>query len=373
MVEFVNPFTSDETFIFLNPRLDDRKKKRIEHAIAKMPLKNHIWVSSSGTEQHWNKIKMVALSKESFLIAARGVSAVFPLSSQDIYLNVLPLFHVGGLSILARCLLTGCHYDSLLVDTKWNVENFVKEVRKRFITVTSLVPTQVFDIVAGNLFAPESLRFVFVGGGRLSPELQRRAEELGWHCVATYGMTETAAMIAYREKDQEYQLFPHIEECRTAETQHLQIKSPALFTGYLYVDDEGNYEYADPKVEGWFLSDDRAIVVNRTLQILGRESELVKINGESVSIAQLNITFENFSFQKHISMESVIIAIEDSRKGYQLVLCVEGDLPQNHVDTFNQTVLPFERITIVKKFLQLPRTPLGKLDISKLRKLTVNP
>lgn len=45
---------------------------------------------------------------------------------------------------------------------------------------SSLVPTQVVDLVNGEIQAPPGVRCIIVGGGALDMETGRRARALGW-------------------------------------------------------------------------------------------------------------------------------------------------------------------------------------------------
>jgi o-succinylbenzoate---CoA ligase len=361
-------FSNSESAVLLNPKLLAKRQQTLEKAALEQALINHIWLTSSGTEQfRLRHTKLVALSKNALLSAAESVVKQFAILSSDVYLNTLPLFHVGGLSTLARARVSGCAHLSLM--QKWNPEEFVQYVLANNVTICSLVPTQLFDLVDKKLSAPVSLKCVFIGGGALSQELQTRAQQLGWRCVATYGMTETAAMVGYKEGGESYQLFSHIENMKNTPDGRLCFRSPALFSGYLFVDEQGGAEFLDPKVNGWFESGDRGNVEGRTFTVYGRESELVKINGESVSLFEMNVAFEKFLFANSCPSQFLILAVPEARRGHQLILCVEGSLDQTLIEQFNTSRLPFERIQVVKNFSNLPRTPLGKVDISALKRL----
>ncbi len=73
---------------------------------------------------------------------------------------------------------------------------FAEEMNEGAVTLTSLVPTQVHDLVQCALACPPSLRAVVVGGAELDPVLGERARELGWPVLQSYGMTEAASQVA---------------------------------------------------------------------------------------------------------------------------------------------------------------------------------
>ena len=63
----------------------------------------------------------------------------------------------------------------------------------------------------------------------------------------------------------------------------------------------------------------------------------------------------------------VEIAVEDERLGSVIHLAVAGEDAGAIVDSFNERVLPFERIRAVHRVRSVPRSPLGKLLRQHLR------
>lgn len=366
----VELFSDEKNLVLMNPRWSDDVQKRVQHAVDEHVLRSHVWIASSGTESFRpGAIKMVGISKRAFLVAADSVCKTLSITNKDIYFNTLPLFHVGGLSTMARTFASNCTHIQADERQKWNPVAVCEQLQSLKVTVTSLVPTQIFDIVAQSIKAPKSLRFVFIGGGSLSEELYASAQKLGWDLVPTYGMTETAAMIAYQQRSPRYTLFPHITGCRTNGDGRLQIQSEALFTGYIFISENGQSEFVDPKENGWFTSGDKAKVLENQLELEGRETELVKIKGESVSLLDMNMKFENFCLRKNFFNKSVVIAFPDARDGYLLCAVSEGVLTSEFISEFNENQLPYERISRAVSFEKLPLTALGKIDIAATRRL----
>ncbi len=363
-------FTDNGIHVMVNPHWETSVQERVWSGVLKISPANHIWVASSGTENYKpGAIKMVGLSKEAFLFAARSVCDTLKISAHDIYHNVLPNYHVGGLSILARCVVSGARYVSPQVPAKWNAREAQALWTQEKITLTSLVPTQVFDLVKERIVAPASLRIVFVGGGALSEELWAQARELGWNLLPTYGMTETCAMMAHCERGNEFTVFPHIDACRTNSDGRLEILSASLLSAYAFVTATGSVELVDPKHDGWFSSGDRAVVRGRTLILEGRESELVKIKGETVSLLETTMNLENFLLQNGTPHRVAVVSEPEVRDGHRLCLVVEGKLDDALLAQFYASQLPIVRFARVISLEKLPLTPLGKIDITAVRGL----
>lgn len=359
----LNDFWNFSSKVFLNPRTSSTDREKIVTAVEDHPLDQGFWVRSSGTESFNSGIKLVGLSKQAFFSAARSVNTFFKVSPSDLWLNPLPLFHVGGLAVRARCFLSGAQ--EVYLDD-WSAEDFMRKSVKESATLTSLVPTQVFDLVKLAVKAPKSFRLVLVGGGALNSDLYIRARELGWPLIPSYGMTETSAVMAAYPlasisdpAKSSLQVLPHI-------TMHEQqgrvsVSSQALYSKYLIIDDKVTLiDRPDP-----FFLDDRIIVSkNKTIQVLGRESELVKISGETVNLVNLE---ERVS--KLIGKTIVVLAKPEERRGYELILVREKSETIVDLQKLNQTLMPFERIKFCIDVAEIPKTALGKIKRAELSQM----
>ncbi len=368
----------DSDLILLNPRLPQAERERIEKQVRDHQRGDHVWVMSSGTEsQRGGRIKMVALSKTALEAAARGVNQFFSISDKDIIFNTLPNFHVAGLLQSKRAKLSGAKLIQA-PELTWDVHEYCQNLQSTGSTITSLVPTQIYDLVQAQKNAPTTLRCVFAGGGPLTDFLFRQALELGWPLVRTYGMTETSAMIAYKEKSSKvWRRLPHLEKWESGSDQKIKFYGPSLLTGYLLVSlmpvpmpvstpVGGTGQWVDPKQQGWFETDDRGEIENDELLLLGRESELVKVKGESVSLLELNERWQSFCQEKQFSANSIIVCLPHERDGGEIVLVTDDCVLIEQIDDFQKKLLPFQKIQKVFAKILIPRTELGKIKTADL-------
>ena len=325
-------FESSESHVLLNPRMPAEERERIEQGVP--PLAAHVFVTTSGST---GAVKLVALSKEAILASAAAVNLYFGVTSDDLFAAVLPPFHVGGLGVYARAHLSGAR----VIAMEWKPRAFAESEA----TIASLVPAQVHDLVEGGLRPRSSMRAILVGGGAFDPELAARAQELGWPVHGSYGMSECASTIAIGEP---LELLPHLE-ARIDADDRLALRGASLFTGYVE-----NGVVSDPKVEGWFVSEDRAELDGRIVTLTGRPSDFVKIGGESVDLRRLDRILAS------ITPDAAVLAVPDERLGRVIHLAVTRD-DSRAVDEFNERVLPFERARAVHRVDEIPRSPLGKL------------
>ena len=111
--------------------------------------------------------------------------------------DVLPAYHVSGFMARVRCAAT----DGTHVACEWRRveagERPALDVRAG-AWVISLVPTQLHRLLesVGAVQWLRGFRIIFIGGGPMWPELARAAAAAELPIALTYGMTETAAMVA---------------------------------------------------------------------------------------------------------------------------------------------------------------------------------
>jgi O-succinylbenzoic acid--CoA ligase len=345
-------FHSDATHILLNPRLPQAEKQSLVALVMSVPpLTAHIWLATSGTT---GALKMTALSKRAILASAAAVNRHLESTASDVWSCVLPTFHVGGLGIYARAHLSGAR----VVASDWDPHAFAAADD---VTLSSLVPAQVSDLVRAELRAPRSMRAIVVGGGALSRELYDAALALGWPLLPSYGMTEVCSQVATaRPGSPELILLEHIE-ARVEEDGRLAFRSPALMTGYANYAEDGAARFLFVIRDGWLITDDLGELEGRVLRVFGRMGEFVKIGGESVDLQRLDGILATVA-----GPQAAIVAVPDERLGHVIHLALtEGD-EAAIVEAFNARVAPFERIRGVHRVESIPRTALGKLMRGKL-------
>ena len=361
---------SDENVILSNPRMPEALKKTFLPTLShldQLDLKGHVFMATSGSS---GIMKWAALSKTGILHSAAAVNNHLNSSKKDIWLNPLPCFHVGGLGILARGYLSEASVvDCDFPNSKWCPLHFLTRLIESRATLVSLVPTQVFDLVASGHQAPPDLRAVIVGGGRLSEKVYFSAIELGWKLLPSYGLTECASQVATAEygswSGSSYPLLVPLShvDLSTNDEGFLKIKSESLLTGYLENDQKGTY-LKNPKIKGWLTTEDQAIFEGKFIKSISRETHCIKIGGENVNILRLEEILEEERLSMGLNLETAIVALEDARLGYRLHLavafCNHEEIKQL-INRYHERVFPFERISQIHHLEQIPRSPLKKI------------
>ena len=115
---------------------------------------------------------------------------------------------------------------------------------------------------------------------------------------------------------------------------------------------------------GWFQTEDLAELSNQgqhvVLNLLGRNSDYIKINAEGVSLEHLREIFGH-------SLEFALLAIPNERREHEIVVVHAGvDQIQNAVTDFNKKVKPFERIRRIYAVNEIPLSELKKILYKKI-------
>lgn len=212
---------------------------------------------------------------------------------EDRWLCVLPLAHVGGLSILWRSAAVG---GAVVLEHGFDAERCAGLMATGGVTLASLVPTQLRRILAVHRGPYEGLRSVLVGGGPISTELIERARAAGIPALPTYGMTEACSQIATDDGGDPSTVGRPLDgmEVQVVEGQ-IEIRGPAVFAGYVGEEPRG--------AEGWHRTGDLgAVDADGRLRIFGRADEVIVTGGENVHPARVESVLLG-----HPAIEDVVV------------------------------------------------------------------
>ena len=359
---------SEQSHYFFNPL--HPQAVQLQKKAQEVPfLTAHLYLYSSSAS------KICLLSKKAFLSSAQKANQNLQAVSQDRWLISLPFYHVSGLSILARAFLSKSTY--FIQESAWSPELFHQTIKKNKITLSALIPTQVYDLIKKNLKSPPSLRALLVGGDFLSPSLYQKARNLNWPILPCYGTTETSSHIAaadlnsLKSKD-----FPEMKLLKGIEIKALQKKQPCLFkiktdsllSAYF---DLKNHKFYDPKdKEGFFLLENQLSFKKPCLNVHKTNSPVLKILGEKVDLNSLKILLKKH-LEKEAHLQAFLLALPEKRRTWNLVLVGEAkDFKKLFylMKNFNQEVLAYERLQALYFLAEAPRHQFLKIKKELLSK-----
>jgi O-succinylbenzoic acid--CoA ligase len=239
-----------------------------------------LMVATSGST---GRPKAVMLSAGNLRASALSSATCTPLLRGDRWLACLPLFHIGGFSILTRCALAGAE---AVLHQGFDPEHVLRDLGLVRITHLSLVPAmlaRLIEAAAGP--PPPALRHVLIGGASLRPDLAEKAAALGWPIQPTYGMSETASQIAtLAALPSDWRAGMVGRPLPGADVAldpggRLKVRGPMVMAGYANPAMEPGLGLAD----GWFLTSDLAeITGSGDIVVLGRADDAIVSGGIKV-------------------------------------------------------------------------------------------
>lgn len=354
-----------------SPKLAPWQNQILRDMQVRIGASKNVWILSSGT-QSLNQVKAIELTREALLTSAAAVNKHLHATSRDRWLLTLPPYHVGGLGILARAKLSKSRVFFL---SKWSVKEFVRTIEKHKISLVSLVPTQVFDLVEAGAASPKSLRAIVVGGGSLDPNLYLRARQLGWPLLTSYGLTECCSQVATASlstlkaiKYPDLTVLPHVRvELREG---RVFLKSKSLAETVAVGRPSREFTREEPKRDGWLATEDLAEMPGGKLRILGRRDDVVKVLGVLVPVNQVEDKIREHFTRDQLTGDLTVLAIKGGREENRLILVTNSKSALNKLESamiqFNSQAPGPERIKQLCWVDEIPRNELGKIKKAEL-------
>ncbi|NCC32496.1 MAG: o-succinylbenzoate--CoA ligase, partial [Chloroflexia bacterium] len=296
------------------------------------------------------------------------------LHEADRWLAVLPLFHVGGLSILMRGAIYGM---PVVLHERFEPTAVLASLVEERVTLVSLVAVMLQRLLdhdqAGVL--PASVRCVLLGGGPAPRPLLEACAARDLPVAQTYGMTETASQVAtlapadaLRKLGSAGQPLLPMElrvEAPTGEVGEICVRGPMVTPGYYNRPDAT----AEALRDGWLHTGDLGYLDDEGyLYVVDRRSDLIISGGENIYPAEVEATL-----LAHPAVAEVgVVGEPDATWGevpVAFVVAREGSTPEVNAllahcrERLAGYKIP-RRITFVN---ELPRTAAGKLRRNLLR------
>jgi o-succinylbenzoate---CoA ligase len=272
--------------------------------------------------------------------SALGSNANIALRPGDRWLHSLPLYHVGGLSILFRCLLVGA-----TVALPQPGTTLGESIAGLAATHVSLVSTQLSRLL-GERADLGGLQAVLMGGGPVPPSLVDEALARGLPLHTSYGLTEMASQVtttpagaSLKELHTSGRALPG-REVSISERGEILVRGETLLAGYA-----GGEELDRPlDEEGWFHTRDLGeFDESGYLRVGGRMDNLFVSGGENVQPEEI----EEALCRLNGVDEAVVVPVPDEEFGARPVAFVQiNDVEPRDLARELEPVLPRFKIPI---------------------------
>lgn len=319
------------------------------------------------------------LSRRAFAAAADASAANLGWLDGDRWLLAMPLSHVGGLSIVLRC-LRARRTVVLAEEEAFDARAMAETMERDGVTLASLVPTMLWRLLELEpRWRPSApLRAVLLGGAPASSTLLERAAARGVPVLTTYGLTEACSQVTTQPlgtvnrgdlgagraiEGVELRLAPQPGDEPGEGT--IEVRGATLFDGYL---GDGP---SDPfTADGWLRTGDVGrIDAAGYLQVLGRRGDLVISGGENVHPLEVEKVLE-----RHPAVaRACVFGIDDEEWGeivaVALVASAVGPVADDELGRFlAERLAAHQRPRRLCWLESLAESASGKIDRRRVRR-----
>ncbi|KAB7707067.1 long-chain-fatty-acid--CoA ligase [Bacillus aerolatus] len=337
--------------------------------------------------------KGVMLTHRNNYLHAMSSMHALRVSDRDVYLHVLPMFHVNGWGSPFYYTANGATHICL---KKTDAKAIFEACAVHNVTVMHMAPTVLNSLLQFNEenapIIQRNLRVVIAGSAPPPAFVARVEEELGWEFIQVYGMTESSPLSTYSiirpqhdtlSLEEQYRMkakagFAMIgNEVRVVnelgdEVPHdrtsigeLTVRSHGVMKGY-WKNEQATMEAIR---NGWLYTGDMATVDEHgNIDIVDRKKDVIISGGENIS----SIEVEGVLYEHQDILEAAVIAVPHEKWGetphaFVVKRSFSNVTEQDLIDFSRSRLAHFKAITGVTFVEELPKTASGKIQKVHLR------
>lgn len=274
--------------------------------------------------------------------SAHGANLNARLKSEDCWLLSLPLYHVGGLGILFRCVFSGAAVGLMNRGQSW-----ASALSEFPVTHLSLVPTQLHRLLEEDIptEALQRLKAIILGGSTVPASLVDKALARGLPVCPSYGLSEMTSQVTacgpvtpFAKRSTAGRALRY-REVRTAPDGEIQVRGATRSPGYIQqeqvqlpVDDDG-----------WFATGDIGHVDEEGyLTVTGRKDYMFISGGENIQPEEI----EQALLAVPGVQQAAVVPVPDGEFGERPVAFLERDpaCDEESIRVALRTVLPSYKI-----------------------------
>ncbi|MCY0893238.1 MAG: o-succinylbenzoate--CoA ligase [Acidibacillus sp.] len=244
--------------------------------------------------------KGALISFGNHLWGALGSAIRLGVQPNDRWLTPLPLFHVGGQSVLLRSVIYGT---TAMIHASFDPVEVNRAIDEDGVTLLSVVPTMLTQMLRAKTKAyPTTLRNILLGGGPAARSLLEVCVKENIPVSQSYGLTESNSQVATLGLEDSLRklgsagqplaftevrimgkdgLVPSYQEGE------IILRGPTIVSGYAHNPKANEQAFRD----GWFYTGDIGYVDDEGyLFVLDRRADLIISGGENVYPAEIEAT-----------------------------------------------------------------------------------
>jgi len=264
----------------------------------------------------------------------------------DRWLAVLPMHHVGGLSILLRSARQG---STVVLASPFDATRVASVLADGQVTLASFVSPMLERLADVGIERVEGFRYGLVGGG---PASERALSVGGMTLLPTYGMTETASQVATADPvDPRPDRLVVLDgaEVTVAADGRIVVDGPMVSPGDL----------DQPSRVGPLVTGDLGRIEADRLEVLGRVDDVIVTGGENV----MPMRVERIASGIPGAGDVAVVGLHDPKWGSVVAAAYTGERTEPElIDEMRRLVSSHEVPRRWRHVAVIPRLGIGKID-----------
>jgi len=287
----------------------------------------------------------------------------------DVVLQLLPQFHVGGWNVQA--LLAWLKGATVVLEREFDAGRVLDLIERKRVTTMMGVPPIYLFLAQHERFASadlSSLERAVVGGAPMPEALLETWAARGTAIVQGYGLTEAAPNVlclppedAVRKLGYAGKPYPFVD-VRLSEEQELQVKGPNVFPGYWRNPDATREAFT---ADGWLRTGDIAERDDEGFyRIKGRLKDMYISGGENVYPAEVEAVLHE---HPRVS-DAAVVGVPHERWGEvgMAFVVADGVTEEELLAWCAERLAKFKVPSDVRVVEAIPRNSLGKIQKQSL-------
>ncbi len=326
--------------------------------------------------------KGVVLDQNALFFNAVNSAHMHGMTGDDIVLNTLPLFHVGGINIQSLPVLHAG--GTLVLHPVFDVSSTFDALEHDYITLTVLVPTQIAAMLADDRWQSaefKTLRMIATGSTMVPGKLIEKVHQRGIPVIQVYGSTETAPLATYQLAADSManvgsagKVAIHCEmrivdgegiDVDDGKVGEILIKGPNVMREYW----NAPQITATVLIDGWFHTGDVGhLDSSGFLYVSDRKKDMIISGGENIYSAEL----ENILAENPDVAEAAVVGAPHEVWGESVVALVVKKREISEaaiIEIFEGRLARYKHPREVVFLDALPRNAMGKVIKDQLRRL----
>ncbi len=333
---------------------------------------------TSGTT---GKPKGAMLTHKNLFSNASDTGSYLQISSQDVVITTLPMFHVFCMTVSMNApLISG---GTILILPKFSPQEVFRVAEKYKATIFAGVPTMynfLYQYPDGRAEYFKNIRICISGGSSLPVALLHRFEEkFNVRISEGYGLSEASPVTCFNPLDRprkagsigmnitnvENKVVDEFgEELPAGEVGELAVKGPNVMKGYYKMPEDTAVSIK----EGWLYTGDLARMDEEGyFYIVDRKKDMVIVGGYNVYPREV----EEVLYQHPDIVEAAVVGIPDPNFGeaVQAFVVPSKSMTEEEVTNYcREHLAKYKCPTVVEFIEELPKNTTGKILRKALRK-----